>query len=49
LFDYDWTRTDDDEAGYRFGAHTFASGEYVTISDQAQPHTFRVVSVAPLN
>src|SRR6476646_4409658 len=40
VFDYDRSRTDDDEAGYRFGAHTFASGEYVTISDQHQPHTF---------
>ncbi len=26
VFDYDRTRTDDDEAGYRFGAHTFAPG-----------------------
>src|SRR5574340_702539 len=23
VFDYDETRTDDDEAGYRFGAHAF--------------------------
>jgi hypothetical protein len=49
VFDYDPTRTDDDEAGYRFGAHTFAPGEYVTISDQHQPHTFRVVSIEPVN
>jgi hypothetical protein len=45
VFDYDRTRIDDDEAGYRFGAHTFAPGEYVTISDQDQSHTFRVVAV----
>jgi hypothetical protein len=49
VFDYDRSRTDDDEAGYRFGAHTFAAGEYVTINDQHQPHTFRVVSVEPVN
>lgn len=47
MFDYDCNRVDDDEAGYRFGAHVFALGEYVTISDQNQPHTFRVVSVEP--
>ena len=47
VFDYDRTRVDDDEAGYRFGAHTFAPGEYVTILDQDQSHTFRVVSVEP--
>lgn len=47
VFDYDQETTDDDEAGYRFGAHRFVPGEYVTISDQNQPHTFRVVSVEP--
>jgi hypothetical protein len=47
VFDYDKNRVDDDEAGYRFGAHAFAPGEYVTISDQDQSHTFRVVSVEP--
>lgn len=45
VFDYDRTRVDDDEAGYRFGAHAFVPGEYVTIHDQEQAHTFRVVSV----
>ena len=45
VFDYDRNRLDDDEAGYRFGAHVFAPGEYVTISDQDESHTFRVVSV----
>ena len=47
VFDYDPKRVDDDEAGYRFGAHTFAPGEYVTISNQDEEHTFRVVSVEP--
>jgi hypothetical protein len=41
-------RVDDDEAGYRFGAHAFIPGEYVTIRDQEEDaHTFRVVSVEP--
>ena len=47
VFDYDRNRVDDDEAGYRFGAHVFAPGEYVTLRDQDQSHTFRVVSVEP--
>ena len=45
VFDYDDSRLDDDEAGYRFGAHTFVPGEYVTVSDQGSSHTFRVVAV----
>jgi hypothetical protein len=45
VFDYDQNRLDDDEAGYRFGMHTFAPGEYVTIRDQNSSHTFRVVAV----
>jgi hypothetical protein len=38
---------DDDEAGYRFGSHVFAPGEYVSIRDHDDDelHTFRVVSV----
>lgn len=45
VFDYEQDRVDDDEAGYRFGAHKFAPGEYVTVSDQDESHTFVVVSV----
>ena len=45
VFDYDEERLDDDEAGYRFGTHVFAPGEYVTLRDQDASHTFRVVSV----
>ena len=45
VFDYDRNATDDDEAGYRFGAHRFAPGEYVTIKDPDQPRTYRVLSV----
>ena len=46
VFDYDETRTDDDESGYRFGTHVFAPGEYVSIKDEdGDVHTFRVMSV----
>src|SRR5690606_38747645 len=34
VFDYDESREDDDEAGYRFGSHVFAAGEYLTLRDQ---------------
>ena len=47
IFDYDQSRVDDDEAGYRFGAHVFAPGEYVTIHHDEEAHTFRVASVEP--
>ena len=46
VFDYDPNATDDDEAGYRFGAHNFAPGEYVSIhGHEGGSHTFRVISV----
>jgi len=48
IFDYDETAEDDDEAGYRFGAHSFTPGEYVSIRDEdGEMHTFQVVSVQP--
>ncbi len=48
VFDYDPDRSDDDEAGYRFGAHAFAPGEYVSIrDDDGEMHTFQVTSVQP--
>ncbi len=46
VFDYDETAEDDDEAGYRFGAHAFRPGEYVSIRDEdGEMHTFQVISV----
>jgi hypothetical protein len=46
VFDYDASRQDDDEAGYRFGAHAFRLGEYVSIRDEdGDLHTFQVRSV----
>jgi hypothetical protein len=48
-FDYDEASSDDDEPGYRFGAHAFVPGEYVTVlGHDREQHTFRIVSVAPL-
>ena len=48
VFDYDPDTTDDDEAGYRFGVHAFAPGEYVSIrGHEGESHTFKVVSVEP--
>src|SRR3954464_2204055 len=48
MFDYDPQRDDDDESGYRFGAHKFIPGEYVSIGDErGELHTFRVMSVQP--
>lgn len=46
VFDYDETAEDDDEAGYRFGVHTFRPGEYVSIRDEdGEMHTFTVAAV----
>ena len=46
VFDYDQTADDDDESGYRFGAHVFRPGEYVSIRDEGgDMHTFQVASV----
>ncbi|MGZ3324661.1 MAG: hypothetical protein ACXU9C_27290 [Xanthobacteraceae bacterium] len=48
VLDYDPNRTDDDEAGYRFGVHAFVSGEYVSIrDDEDELHTFKVMTVEP--
>jgi hypothetical protein len=47
-FDYDMASDADDEAGFRFGDHAFAVGEYVSINDaEGVMHTFTVVSVSP--
>ncbi len=44
VFDYDASRSDDDESGYRFGGHAFRPGEYVSIAYDADLHTFKVMS-----
>ena len=48
VFDYNQTAEDDDESGYRFGAHAFRPGEYVSIrNEDGETHTYQVVSVEP--
>ncbi len=48
VFDYDQTATDDDESGYRFGAHAFRPGEYVSIrNEDGETHTYQVITVEP--
>jgi hypothetical protein len=48
VFDYDQAAEEDDEAGYRFGSHSFRNGEYVSIRDEdGEMHTFQVGSVEP--
>jgi len=50
VFDYDATAEDDDESGYRFGAHAFRPGEYVSIrSEEGEMHTFQVATVEPVS
>jgi hypothetical protein len=49
VFDYDPEADDDDESGYRFGAHAFRPGEYVSIrDDDGEMHTFQVATVEPV-
>jgi hypothetical protein len=49
VFTYSSDDDDGDEAGYKFGAHAFLPGEYVSISGQdGKLHTFRVVAVDPV-
>jgi hypothetical protein len=36
---------EDDEAGYRFGDHAFNLGDYVSVREDDELHTYRVVRV----
>ena len=48
IFDYNPSRADDDESGYRFGAHPFRPGEYVSVrNEDDETHTYVVASVEP--
>jgi hypothetical protein len=48
IFTYDIAGDEDDEAGYRLGAHSFTPGEYVSIrDDDGEMHTFEVALVEP--
>jgi hypothetical protein len=49
IIDYDQNRSDDDEAGYRLGTHTFRAGDYVSIrGDSGDMKTFKVADVQPV-
>jgi hypothetical protein len=49
FFDYDQTDEADDEPVHRLGEHRFATGEYVTVTDEdGRPLTYKVMEVAPL-
>lgn len=49
-FDYDPNRKEDDEPGFKFDAHRFIPGEYVSITEHDHvQRTFRVISVADLD
>jgi len=46
FIDYDASRDDDDEPGYRLGDHVMRPGEYVSIKDDdGEMHTFQITSV----
>jgi len=48
-FDYDDTKSTDDEAGFRFSEEKFDLGEYVSIQeDDGIFHTFTVTKVEPV-
>jgi hypothetical protein len=48
-FEYGDGADADEEAGFRFGVHTFSPGEYVSIKDEdGELHTFVVTSVEPV-
>lgn len=47
VFDYEPGASEDDEAGYRFGDHAFAPGEYVSVREEdGALRTFVVFSVS---
>lgn len=48
-FTYDIDGDEDDESGFRFGAHSFNTGDYVSIrDDDGIMHTFTVALVEPV-
>lgn len=48
-FHYDiHSDVEDDEQGYRFGDHVMKSGEYVSVREDDELITYRVVAVGPV-
>jgi len=49
FFDYDNTDDADDEPVHRLGEHRFATGEYVTVTDEdGRPLTYKVMEVTAI-
>ncbi|MGQ3673003.1 hypothetical protein ACT6QG_11470 [Xanthobacter sp. TB0136] len=46
-FRYDVAGDDDDEPGYRFGDESFVVGEYISVKEDEEMHTYRIISVEP--
>lgn len=47
-FDYELGTNEDEEQGFRFGAHAFSPGEYVSVrDDEGEMRTFKIVKVTP--
>lgn len=47
IFDYDYEKEGDEEAGFKFGSHAFAPGEYVSIRDpDGDLRTYRITAVS---
>ena len=47
-FHYDFAgAAEDDETGYRFAAHSFRQGEYVSIREDGELMTYRIASIVP--
>jgi hypothetical protein len=47
-FHYDVKGDEDDPAGYRFSEERFTVGEYISIIEMGEPHTYRVMTVENL-
>ena len=47
FFDYEDEGGEPDEPVYRLGDHTFGVGDYVTITDNGRPLTYKVTEVIP--
>ncbi|MEX1251737.1 MAG: hypothetical protein WEA77_11145 [Hyphomonas sp.] len=49
FFHYDEEAEGDDEAAFRFGAHIFREGEYITIRHaDGNPQTYKVTDISPV-
>lgn len=47
-FHYDVKGDDMDASGYKFADERFVVGEYISVIEDSQPHTYRVITVEAL-